>query len=921
MWSHENEPALHQPNDAMGRSAVNASAFDFDADGDADLFFARFITREANPGNGIYIVDGADGTVMAFDPVEPGSHNWQWDIRLTLADVDGDGAAEMVYGISNQIGVLPVRVLQGLPGNPWPPTRAVYNQHHYQPMQVNADSSIPQQPRPHWLIPGLNSYRAHPVVPGEDPGATDRFRYTASDGTATSNEATVTIAITNVNAPIIVSRPPLGASPGHGYLYGVLATDADFGDVFTYTLVDAPAGMTIDSFFGIVNWLPDSGDLGNQRVQVVVSDSQGNTDEQSFTINVAPPVIVPNLVGSDETGASGALGAAGLAVGSIAQAFSLTVPAGVVISQSVMGATESAAGAFIDFVISLGPQPIFVPSLVAVSEPVARSLLESVGLNLGAVTQANSNTVPAGLVLAQGTAANQQVAFGTSVAITVSSGPSVKLELDRPLISSGDTLPVSITLFDNTGVALDPQPPVVVSLDFDPLAVVGVLPVASSSEITTASNTSGAFTLIVDAGALGSAKASFIVRTGLAMDTYYGPIAELANTIDDVQALYTDLVTAVADNDLVQIQALGVQLQALRGSIDLEILADRTPFAPETGFIPSPAEASAAGFPATFTEGQELPEIFRKLELAINDNRIFLERLDPNVGRDDDVRARSLNNQLATGAAALNTNVSVGAHVVFQAQYYVLLSRLIPELMVADLDRSIAVLTDAGLLTSTWGEKRFEGYASVTPQAFYADTRDVLFTLGGVMSAGAIRTSLIKSMYIPHITRLLSSTAILAEANALREEQGAQDLVGIITAASLSLHIFETENSVIEVAGVSNDARAFQVQVIGPDKYQVWLDFVTGAEKPGSVKEAAELAKAAGDAAADSQNGTQTAVANNILRGCILEQNLSCSQLVLGFGFPVVHKSGAFPGPVIVILRDVSAGKLYASVYAFFPKN
>ncbi|RLA23171.1 MAG: hypothetical protein DRQ61_04530 [Gammaproteobacteria bacterium] len=914
MWSHENDPALHQNSSMLGASTAAVSAFDFDADGDDDLFYAGFPilgTGQGGPNNGIYIIDGFDGSVMAFDHIENGNHNVEADLRLTLADVDGDGAAEMIYG-SQSLNNLPVRVLQGLPNNPWPPTRAVYNQHNYQPTQVNGDSSIPDQPRPHWLIPGLNSYRAHPVVPGEDPGATDQFKYVASDDTATSNEATVTIAITNVNSPTLVSQPLLGASPGFAYEYGLLATDADFGDEFTFTLVDAPAGMTVNSF-GIIDWIPSNGTLGNQRVQVVVTDSDGNTDEQSFTINVMPPVTVPDIIGDDETGASNTLQGVGLAVGSITQSFSLTVPAGDVISQSVIGGDETAAGAFIDFVVSLGPQPIFVPTLTDLSLAAAQSQLDSIGLNLGAVSYSNSDTVPMGLVLTQSTQAGQQVDVGAAIVVVLSSGPAIQLALDQPMVSSGDTLPVSITVFDNNGVAMNPQPAVTLSLNFDPGAVSGTLPVAGATQISTAADTSGAYTLIVDAGAFGSTQANFIVRKGLAGDDYYGPIAELANTIDDAQSVYTELVTAVADNNLAQIQALGAQLVALRGSIDLEILAGRTPFAPETGFIPSAQQATDAGFPSSFTERDTLPAIFKTLELAINDNRVFLERLDPNRGRDDDVRARSLNDQLTAGVAALGFNRSVGAQVQFQAQYYVLLSRLIPELIVADLDRGIAILTDAGLLAANLRNEQLEHYASMTPQAFYADTRDVLFTLGGVMSASSIRMTIIKNLYVPIIKQVTSSVAVMKKANALIEQRGAESLEGIITAASLSFHFFNVENSVIEVVGLSDDARAFEIKVIGPDKYEAILDILTGGPKPSPKA----LKKLIDDTTKGV--GEQVGIGTELMRGCILTLDPQCSQVIVGFGFPVVHTSGGFPGGVLVMLEDISYGRLFLGVYAFFP--
>ncbi len=894
-------------------------AFDYDQDGKDEI---TSLLRTNNEGEGIFIFDGDTGTEIAKTTTFDGGALFVpngFSMFPTIADVDNDNTAEIVFVARPGGGESFVYILEGLEGNPFPPARPIRNQRMYQPTHVDLDGYVPTYPRPQWLIPGLNKYNFAAVIPFEDPGVTDSFLYTASDATATSNEATVTIAVTNVNPPVIVSRPAQGASPGFDYLYGLLITDADFGDTFSFTLVDAPTGMSVDTF-GLVTWFPDVGDLGTHRVHIVVTDDQGNTDEQTFVIEVIPPVTVPDLVGSDETMASDALENAGLAVGSITQAYNLTVPAGEVISQSIMSGADSAAGAFINFVISLGPQPIFVPSLVNVNEPVAQNLLESVSLVLGTVTRANSDTVLAGLVLSQSIAPNAQVEINTVVDITVSSGPAVVLELDRPLVGAGDSLPIVITVFDNDGIALAPQPPVGLSVEFEPGTVVGTLPTANITAITTAGETSGAFELVVDAGGFGTAQAPFIVRRGLVPGDYYEPIAEFMELIDDAQAVYTQLITAVADNDLGQIETLGTQLVALRDAIDLEVLADRTPSAPESGFLPTLQQANDAGFLAGFEELTQLPIIYARVETSINDSRTFLENLNPAIARDDDVRARFLNTQLeASFAELLNFNVSIAAQMAVKTESYLLFSRQIPGLVVSDLDASIAALEDNGLLVRAPVKGPIAKPGPVSRGDFHADRNNRFFTIGGLMSGSAVRMTLIKNMYVPYITRLISAGLVIAQADALLANSAVGSINSIITGASLSLHVFNAPNSAIEVAGLADDSRAFNVKLVGPDKFQAWLNFVTDASIPTSFDDLEKLISAAADAAAGSLAGIQTAVAHDIIPGCIFEFAPDCSQLVIGFGFPVTHTSGVFPAPVLIILRDVSDGKLYAGVFAFFP--
>jgi RHS repeat-associated protein len=96
--------------------------------------------------------------------------------------------------------------------------------------------------------------------------------------------------------PLIQSVPPTQAAMGIGYLYTVLAIDAE-NDPLTYSLIDAPGGMTIDSRTGEIAWTPTAEQLGQQAVFIVVSDASGNRSTQGFAVQVAaglpnrPPVI------------------------------------------------------------------------------------------------------------------------------------------------------------------------------------------------------------------------------------------------------------------------------------------------------------------------------------------------------------------------------------------------------------------------------------------------------------------------------------------------------------------------------------------------------------------------------------------------------------------------------------------------------
>src|SRR5262249_21964699 len=92
--------------------------------------------------------------------------------------------------------------------------------------------------------------------------------------------------------PVIVSSPRLATGLQNLYLYAVIATDAD-GDPLTYTLTQAPDGMTL-SAAGVISWQPLARQLGSNPVRLEVSDGRGGIASQEFVIDVrSQPVDSP----------------------------------------------------------------------------------------------------------------------------------------------------------------------------------------------------------------------------------------------------------------------------------------------------------------------------------------------------------------------------------------------------------------------------------------------------------------------------------------------------------------------------------------------------------------------------------------------------------------------------------------------------
>ncbi|OJH33810.1 putative Ig domain-containing protein [Cystobacter ferrugineus] len=134
----------------------------------------------------------------------------------------------------------------------------------------------------------------------------DRLTFRANDGELDSTVATVAITVTPVNdPPRITSTAPLLAADNAPYRYPVTAEDIDIGDVLTYSLLAAPAGMSIDPATGVIDWQPGADQAGEHPVTVAVTDRAGASDAQSFVLvversNRPPSIVSPAVLDAPE---------------------------------------------------------------------------------------------------------------------------------------------------------------------------------------------------------------------------------------------------------------------------------------------------------------------------------------------------------------------------------------------------------------------------------------------------------------------------------------------------------------------------------------------------------------------------------------------------------------------------------------------
>lgn len=112
-----------------------------------------------------------------------------------------------------------------------------------------------------------------------------RIEVTDSRGASTVHEiAMYTHAGYDNQPPTITSIFPHRVPVGQQLVHQVQAYDQN-GDGLTYTLLEAPPGMSIDSA-GVIRWTPGSNQLGEHQVIVEVTDSIGAAVTQSASITV-----------------------------------------------------------------------------------------------------------------------------------------------------------------------------------------------------------------------------------------------------------------------------------------------------------------------------------------------------------------------------------------------------------------------------------------------------------------------------------------------------------------------------------------------------------------------------------------------------------------------------------------------------------
>lgn len=193
---------------------------------------------------------------------------------------------------------------------------------------------------------------------------------------------------------------------------------------------------------------------------VVSQTPEGNTTAKTGTtikVNISKGPgngQVPDVTGMDEDDAIELLEANGFKIGDITPGPS-DMEKGKVYDQSPRGNTTAKEGSTVDLMVSDGSKAkVSMPYLVGKDIDDAKSLLSESGLKLGNVTYESSSTYAVNEVMWQQYGAGEEVEKGTSVKLTVSTGPEASQPVDL-YISYGsaenEVFYMTVTLSDNSG--------------------------------------------------------------------------------------------------------------------------------------------------------------------------------------------------------------------------------------------------------------------------------------------------------------------------------------------------------------------------------------------------------------------------------------------------------------------------------------
>jgi probable HAF family extracellular repeat protein len=129
-------------------------------------------------------------------------------------------------------------------------------------------------------------------TPAANYNGPDSFTFRANDGTADSNEATVTITVESVNDVPVANAQIVVTDEDTAVPVVLSAGDAD-GDVLSYFVVTAPAHGTLSGTAPKLTYTPTANYNGSDSFTFKVNDGTANSSEATVNLSIQPVPDAP----------------------------------------------------------------------------------------------------------------------------------------------------------------------------------------------------------------------------------------------------------------------------------------------------------------------------------------------------------------------------------------------------------------------------------------------------------------------------------------------------------------------------------------------------------------------------------------------------------------------------------------------------
>jgi hypothetical protein len=160
VFDHDGTILWQAVTDDSSSGNTGSAVFDFEGDGVAEAVYADQTK--------LWVFNGVDGSVKLGSSEHS---NGTWLEYPTIADVDGDGHAEILVVNTAQYGSHSGVYVFGDADDSWRPGRKIWNQHAYHITNINDDGTIPAVPDLNWL--SYNNFRSGDMTAGDGTSAPD----------------------------------------------------------------------------------------------------------------------------------------------------------------------------------------------------------------------------------------------------------------------------------------------------------------------------------------------------------------------------------------------------------------------------------------------------------------------------------------------------------------------------------------------------------------------------------------------------------------------------------------------------------------------------------------------------------------------------------------------------------------------------